>query len=392
MCKNTNLCLGWEITQKTGKGGRKHKVLDFVAEAFDYRKMTNVCQTTRAPLLPDRYPVGDLFICDVTDAIPKDDLHSMEHPIFSLSTKPDTRVREYEHNGVRITVTPSSLGLASIHDKDILIYCISQLIAKINDGHEPKRTLHLTAHDLLVTTNRTTDGRGYEQLVAALDRLSGTRIKTNLKSGGEEITEGFGLIDSWRIVRHTKSGRMSEMRINLSDWIFNAVNAREVLTLSREYFRLRRPLERRMYELARKHCGRQAEWTVSLELLRKKCGSGSTMKEFRRLVRRVVEDDCENDHMPDYRVRLEERGDGKSELVVFQSRGTIPAIGISGKKVVIPELDPDIYHDARLVCPGWDVRELEKQWREWIEASGAEPPRNADAAFVGFCRRWASRR
>ena len=98
---------------------------------------------SKKPLLPNRYPVDSFFICDVTDAIPKDDMGSMEHPVFSLSTKPDTRIREYVHNGIHITVAPSVMGLATIHDKDILIYCISQLIAKMNAGEVPHRTLHL---------------------------------------------------------------------------------------------------------------------------------------------------------------------------------------------------------------------------------------------------------
>jgi hypothetical protein len=72
----------------------------------------------RTPLLPDRHPIQDFFICDVTDAIPKDDMGSMEHPIFSLATKPDLSVREYEHNGVKVAIIPSTLGLATIHDKD----------------------------------------------------------------------------------------------------------------------------------------------------------------------------------------------------------------------------------------------------------------------------------
>src|SRR5579884_3456106 len=201
-------------------------------------KIDSMEKTSRSPLLPDRHPIQDFFICDVTDAIPKDDMGSMEHPIFSLATKPDVRVREYEHNGVRVTIAPSALGLATIHDKDILIYCISQLVAKLNAGLPVQKTLHLKAHDLLVATNRNTDGRGYEQLKSALDRLSGTRIRTNIKTGDQEVTEGFGLIESWRIVRQTATGRMSELRITLSDWVFNAVIGREVLTLDRDYFRL----------------------------------------------------------------------------------------------------------------------------------------------------------
>jgi hypothetical protein len=43
----------------------------------------------------------------------------------------------------------------------------------------------MKAYDLLAT-NRNTYGRAYEQLVAALDRLSGTRIRANFKTGGKK--------------------------------------------------------------------------------------------------------------------------------------------------------------------------------------------------------------
>jgi plasmid replication initiation protein len=333
----------------------------------------------RTPLLPDRHPIQDFFICDVTDAMPKDDMGSMEHPIFSLATKPDLSIREYDHNGVKLTVIPSTLGLATIHDKDILIYCISQLIAKMNAGLAPHRTLHVKALDVLVSTNRNNDGRAYEQLVAALDRLSGTRVKTNIKTGGEEITSGFGMIDSWNVIRHADSGRMSEVRINLSDWVFNAVVGREVLTLHRDYFRLRKPLERRMYELARKHCGKQAEWAISLELLRKKCGSASSDKEFRRLVSVICIEDAQHSHMPDYAVTLE--GDN----VRFINRSAAKPLP-SPQQSLFPVLDSETYHDARTVAPGYDVYYLEEQWRSFWFESGQPELKNPDAAFIGFCR------
>ncbi|HNG04198.1 MAG TPA: replication initiator protein A, partial [Nitrospira sp.] len=58
---------------------------------------TNTKESERSVLLPQRHPEHDLFICDVLDAIPKDDLGSMEHPVFSLATRPDTRILKYEH-------------------------------------------------------------------------------------------------------------------------------------------------------------------------------------------------------------------------------------------------------------------------------------------------------
>lgn len=333
----------------------------------------------RTPLLPDRHPIQDFFICDVTDAIPKDDMGSMEHPIYSLSTQPDLAVREYEHNGSKVTIIPSTLGLATIHDKDILIYCISQLIAKMNAGQQPSRTLHIKAYDLLIATNRNNDGRAYQQLVAALDRLKGTTIRTNIKTGGEESTSGFGLIDSWNILRHSDSGRMSEIRINLSDWVFNAVLGREVLTLHRDYFRLRKPLERRMYELARKHCGKQDEWRISLDLLRKKCGSASSEKEFRRLVSVICDEDTLHGHMPDYAIAID--GDG----VRFTNRSTMKPLPAFDQPL-FPMLDPETFHDARSLAPGYDVYFLEKEWQKFWYESGQPELKNPDAAFLGFCR------
>ena len=237
-----------------------------------------------------------------------------------------------------------------------------------------------------------TNGRGYELLKGALERLSGTRITTNITTGDKEIMRGFGLIDSFEIVRETRDGRMQEIEIKLSDWVFNAIRFKEVLTLSRDYFRLRRPIERRLYEIVRKHCGQQSEWRISLNLLRKKCGSGSTAREFKRLIGKVCADDAANDHFPDYRICLDERGGGGEDVLIATSRGTVLSNSGRSNANAVRGLAPDIYHEARLAAPGWDVYELERQWRNWLESTDAEAPRNAEAAFIGFCKKWFGRR
>jgi plasmid replication initiation protein len=336
----------------------------------------------RPPLLPERR-IADFFVCDLMDAAPKGDMAAMEHPIFSLSTKPDHRIRRYEHGLVYVEIKPSADGLATVHDRDVLIYCISQLMAALNSGHPVSSVVRFKAHDLLKVTNRMTNGQGYEALKAALERLAGTRISTNITTGGKEIFETFGLIERASIVRETRDGRMQEVEVKLSDWVFNAIRHHEVLTLHRDYFRLRKPLERRIYEIARKHCGKQAEWRISLELLQKKCGSASTEKEFRRLVSKIVDEDRRFQHMPDYSVTME--GD---DMVVFRSRGSFCDLAASIKTVPAGRLNVETYNDARIVAPGWDVYYLEQEWRGWI----TEVPRDPDAAFVGFCRKWYERR
>ena len=323
-------------------------------------------------LLPDRHPTGDFFICDIFGALPKDDMNTMEHPMFSLATRPDRRVLEYEHNGVKITVTPSVKGLATIHDKDILIYCISQLMAALNAGRAISQVLHLKAHDLLVATNRETSGDGYKRLREAFERLAGTRITTNIVTGEKEVTTGFGLIESWEIVRRTRAGRMISVSVKLSDWLFRAVMAKSVLTLSRDYFRLRKPLERRIYELARKHCGRQPEWRVSLETLLKKSGSSSPRRVFRKMIRTMIE----ADHLPDYHI-AEEEGD----IIRFTRRGEV----VEGPNV--PTLAPATFERAREIAPGWDVYALEADWRSFWASTGRPRLRAPDAAFLGYVKR-----
>ena len=70
--------------------------------------------------------------------------------------------------------------------------------------------------------------------------------------------------------------------------VFKAIRADEVLTLHRDYFRLGKPLERRIYELGRKHCGRQKSWNVSVEILHKKSGSHGTLEKFRHRVKNIL--------------------------------------------------------------------------------------------------------
>lgn len=332
-------------------------------------------------LLPDRHPQYDLFICDVSDAVLKDVMQQMEHPIYSLSKKPETAVRRYQNGPDWLEVIPSVKGLATIYDKDILIYCISQIIAKMKLGEKVTPRVKLNSRELLIFTNRSTGGREYQSLIDALDRLEGTRIRTNIRSGAEEQSDSFGLINATSTRRtHGLDGRLLSCEIQLSDWVFNAIQSNEVLTLHRDYFRLRKPIERRLYELARKHCGQQAQWRISVQKLLLKTGSTSQIKRFRQAVREIVA----NDHLPDYRMEF----DDEADVVTFINRGQFPVLAAAAVGAYIPQLDPDVYDMARQAAPGWDVRHIEAEWRAWA----IETPKNPEMAFLGFCRKWYEKR
>ncbi len=263
------------------------------------------------PLLPERHPNQDFFIADIFDALPvKNDRHTMEHPFFSLSTKKDIRSVEYEKDGVKIVLSPSArYGLPTMMDKDILLYVGSLIVAKVNkvereinlqaekareaewqrlkrENEKPAidieeylgnyeeicrreqwllrpipKTIRFSAHDLMVTTNRETNGKAYKLLKNAFERLTGCLITTDIKTNEIKQAKGFHILESYEVIENSRDKkRMVRLEVTISDWFYNALIGKEVLTINREYFRLRKPLERRLYELVRKHCGRQPTW------------------------------------------------------------------------------------------------------------------------------------
>ena len=283
-------------------------------------------QRERSKLLPSHYSGRDFFLCDMFDYAIKDDGVSMEAPIFTLATKPDLSVWYWESkDGNRtLTVTPSVQGRATQFDKDVLIYIVSQMTEAINRKREDakNRTVRFTVYDYLVTTNKSIGGFEYRRLETSLERLAGTRIKTDIQTGGERVKNGFGILEAWTIVEKSPDNeRMIAVEVTLSEWIFNAIQAHEVLTINRDYFRLRKPLERRLYELARKHCGHQTLWRIGLELLQEKAGSRCSLREFRRMVHEIAEADT----LPDYRITL----DDTDKVVFYVKNPRRLVVGIS---------------------------------------------------------------
>ena len=108
-------------------------------------------------------------------------------------------------------------------------------------------------------------------------------------------TEGFSLIDTYKILSEHKRveagydaetkktvrrevSRVLRFSVTISEWLYSGLMNYEVLTLDRGYFRLSKSIERRLYEIARKHCGDQPLWKVNIDLLGAKIGT--TQKRF----------------------------------------------------------------------------------------------------------------
>ncbi len=267
----------------------------------------------------------DLFVANLLDYNLKDDMATMEAPLFSLSTKPDMDTWKWISPDKKkwLEVTPSSIGRATIHDKDLLIYLTSQLMAAMNDAARcgtkmPGRRIRFTLHDFLIATGRDTAGKAYTSMEATIDRLSGTRLKTNIEMGNIDRRTSFGLIDraEYNIEEDSKGNkRMTSIEVSLSEWLYRALEQKNILTITPHYFSLRKPLEKRLYELARKHVGEQPEWLIKEDNLLEKTGSKANIREFRRMLTAIIDDDS----IPDYRM-AKYKSDKSENMVRFYQK------------------------------------------------------------------------
>ncbi|WMS45375.1 replication initiator protein A (plasmid) [Acuticoccus sp. MNP-M23] len=350
----------------------------------------NLREDTLPPsnLTADKRGGTDLFTCDVADAVLKDLMPTLEHPFYSLSKKPVTTSRIYRRGDHWLKIVPSEKGLATIYDKDILIYAVSQLVAAMRRGEEPKQRIRINCRDFLMFANRGTGGKDYLAICDAIERLDGTRIRTNIKTGDEEQFDAFGLIEGGTVRRKEGlDGRILWVEIKLSDFVYNAVRHQEVLTLHPDYFRLSKPMERRLYELARKHCGQQDKWSPYIQTLFEKSGSSGSVKLFRNRVKEI----CRTNNMPDYELEFLEEPD----QVLFMNRDTMPKD--HGKpeqsdETILLRLTGEGRMRGREIAAGWDIDYVQSCFAAWWVKIGRPPTKNADALFLKFCRTWQDKR
>lgn len=333
-------------------------------------------------LLKEKHPNQDFFAVDFADVVPKDDTASMEHPLFSLATKPDMRHLRYENGDTTLEITPSADGLPTIFDKDVLIFCISLLMHRKNAGQPVNQRIRFSAREFSIATNRPIGGNHYRRIEAAFKRLMGMTFTTNMPFGsGKRHTRLFHLVDEASFVSVNKDSRLEYCEVKLSDWTMEAIEADALVSISRDYFRLRRPLERRLYELARKHCGGQNRWQIGLAKLQNKTGSNAPLKRFRLNLRQIIKDD----DTPFYTFELDD-----NDLVTVRPRKA--AIDTN----VPLRLKLDTEEKAREIArsKGLDYHMAEMDWREFAQGQIAKgkPPKSPDGSFIGWLKKRPSAR
>lgn len=310
--------------------------IERIKEKFDAKRQKNYelsttkdgveVLTPKPVMRPIKHRQQDLFIADFFDLAGNfyGDMASLEFPIFAL--KSSKEVRTYKRGDFKLQIIPSSqYGTPTIYDADLWIYAISKLIKAINAGEQVNPTIRFTAYDFLVTTERDTAKKEYDRLVTSLKRLHQSSMQTTHEWSKDskkpkfvpvEIDaqiRGFHFIESYAIGRNKKTKRMEYIEIELPNWLYEAVEKRAVLKLSPDYFRIDKPLHRRLYEIARKHCGTsQPSFAISVKLLKEKTGSTSDIRKFRYQLKQL-----QASPLPEYDFKL----DDYQDTVIITPRG-----------------------------------------------------------------------
>ena len=346
-----------------------------IVRTFRFLIVRTSASVIHMALLPNYHPQQDFFFLDVADVVFKNDTLTMEHPFFSLATRPDMRHLEYRTGDKWLKINPSAHGLPTVFDRDILIFCISQLTHKKNRGEPIGKKVRFSARELLIATNRKTGGVSYKRLDAAFTRLQGTQFVTNIKLPDSKRKQGyFSLIESGSgfVYHDDERMRLDYCEVILSDMVMEAIESGSVLSYAPNYFRLRRPLERRMYDLARKHCGNQPRWQMDLAKFQVKTGSRSPLKKFRFNVLEIIKDDA----TPFYRFELTE-----DDLLIVRPRKAPKLIGVYDLVV-----HQTTHEKARKFAGGWDTSVLEQKWREWLLDRDFIPD-SVEGSFIAFVKK-----
>lgn len=172
--------------------------------------------------------------------------------------------------------------------------------------------IKFVAYDFMSATRRDKSSRSYKRIVDALKRLKGTVIETNIETVKKTNIQQFSFINEFSVIKDKLTSKMEYIEIEIPSWLVESIKHRNILTIAPEYFDLRKPLDRRIYELARKHCGNQKEWSIRLELLKHKSGSVSEIRNFRLEINRISLEKS----LPQYRIRL----DSQKDIVHFERK------------------------------------------------------------------------
>lgn len=232
-----------------------------------------------------------LFIADHRERNPRCIQDIMAYPYFSLAKRKRVAPLVFSSPANDIEITVHGLpdyGLASIYDADILLWLTAEIRRHYEKGGLIERKVHFNPRTMLNQIGKAKGGRQIDTLKNALIRLSTNFVHTTVRTEHQKQEGGFHWIDNWTTATDQDGEEPTGLwSATLNEWLVQGiVQDNNILTLNPAYYRLTSGLEKRLYQIARKHAGKQAHGTfITMVALHAKAGSGDTLKQFAYEVR-----------------------------------------------------------------------------------------------------------
>jgi plasmid replication initiation protein len=302
--------------------------------------------------------------------------------------------------------------MATIWDADVLIWAASAIVSMRNRGiNDISDELHFQPFDLLRAIHRQTGGDQYHRLREALDRLKSTVIRTNIRAPHGKKEAVFSWISEWTDLVDERTNESRGMSIVLSQWFKQGVMQKGgVLSIDPEYFKITGGRERWLYRVARKHAGGNGPngFAISLPTLFEKSGAEGPFRRFKFEIQKTAE----RNNLPSLFLRIEKTTSGEPALRMVMrdeaEEGTLPGPPsplhrsrrrgpskpakddgpVAPSLPFLNHLTDETINRVRRDFPGWDIYALKADFDAWIADNDKRRPRDYQAAFYGFVKRY----
>jgi plasmid replication initiation protein len=222
-------------------------------------------------------------------------------PFFDLSKTPRRKNLKYQEatGDESIVVEVKAVdgnGIATIYDRDMLLYIASLLQQRVKTNPEiandhknrENRTFTFTLSDFCEATSRSR-GSGYDRVEDIVERLRTTSIRTTIRTSGERTRGWFNWLSEGTYVKSREDSDEGGtfVCVVLCEWLHKAIlQDGDMLAIPDTYFYLG-PIERRLYDLAHVQCIQGTPWHTTIGTLHGKTGSDMAVRQFKSYLQKV---------------------------------------------------------------------------------------------------------
>lgn len=278
-----------------------------------------------------------------------------EFPLTVLSTRSNPKLKTLEFSdSIRgksgetierkwIITGADKFGLPTSSDDEVLL---GLLKLTVDDGFRDRK-IFFTRYELLRILRWTTEGRSYERLQRALDRLSGVRIKaTNAFYDNESkshSTRNFGILDGYEI----NDGRSTAPKPSFFTWsdvLFKSFQVGFIKKLDLDfYLGLQSAVTKRLYRYLDKHFWYKSRLQVNLFILAHEKVGISRNYAYASSLRQQLDPAIEELIKLGFLAGAEYRGKGRdTEVVLVAASGKPRVLGVQSDTVrTAKEPSPD---------------------------------------------------